>query len=163
MHLDEFSLIKKLTGKLPISSKNIIKGVGDDAAVIKISKNKYLLAACDILVENVHFLMEISKPEEIGQQAVIVNISDIAAMGGKPTFCLVSLIIPNGCHSERSEESKELPKQVRHDIGTDYIDRLYSGIIKECKKYNIQIIGGNISSGNQLVIDLFMLGEVKPD
>lgn len=138
----EFELIKKLTKNLPKKSANVIKGVGDDCAVIKTSNKNFLLATCDCQVENVHFVKDIAKPEEIGQKAAAVNISDIAAMGGKPTCCLVSLIIP-----------KEIDEQ--------FIERLYQGIVGQCGKYKIQIIGGNISKGKELIIDIFMLGEAK--
>jgi thiamine-monophosphate kinase len=65
-------------------------------------------------------------------------------MGGKPTFCLVSLIIPK-------------------KIDTAYIDSIYDGVRSSCEHYGIQIIGGNVSSGKQLAIDIFMMGEVRPD
>lgn len=142
--INEFSLIRKISQKIPTNSNDIIKGIGDDSAVIKIAKNKYLLATCDTQVEGVHFLPKIAKPEQVGQKAIAVNVSDIAAMGGKPTFCLVSLIIPQ-------------------KTSVNYIDRLYNGIILGCKNYSVQIVGGNISRGKEIVIDIFMLGEVKPN
>jgi len=140
--LGEFELIDKLTRNLPGYGKEVIEGIGDDCAVIKQNANKYLLATCDAQVAGVHFLLD-TDPGQIGQKAVAVNISDIAAMGGQPTLCLVSLIIPKS-------------------IDTEYIDSVYSGIRLMCERYGIQIIGGNISSGEQLVIDITMMGAVNP-
>jgi len=142
--LGEFELIDRLTRDLPNFSKDVIVGIGDDCAVLKQGDNKYLLVTCDVQIEGVHFLPAVAEPENIGQKAVAVNVSDIAAMGGKPTFCLVSLIIPKNMES-------------------NYIDSIYDGIKKSCKLYDVQIIGGNISSGKQLAIDIFMIGEVKRD
>lgn len=140
--IDEFSLIRKISQKISINSKNVIKGIGDDCAVIKATSGKYLMITCDCQVEGVHFLKNKS-PEDVGRKAIAVNVSDIASMGGKPTFCLISLIIPK-------------------DIDLKYIDDLYSGIILECKNYGVEIIGGNISKGKELIIDVFMMGEVTP-
>ena len=142
--LGEFALIDQLTHNLPKYRKEVIKGVGDDCAVLVQSTQKHLLITCDVQVEGVHFSTNIPKPEQIGKKAIAVNISDIAAMGGKPTFCLVSLIIPRKTNSE-------------------YVDSIYSGIRSSCKQYDIQIIGGNISTGKQLAIDIFMMGEVRKD
>lgn len=138
----EFNLIDSITQKIPNHSRSLIRGAGDDAAVVKITKDRYLLATCDSQVSGVHFLPDIAKPEEIGRKAIGVNVSDIAAMGGKPTFCLVSLILPP-------------------ILKKDYIDRLYNGIIEEAGKYKVQIIGGNISKGQALVVDISMMGEAK--
>lgn len=142
--LSEFELIDKLTCNLPGYSKSVIVGVGDDCAVLKYTASKYSLVTCDVQVEGVHFLPNVKNPQEIGQKAIAVNVSDIAAMGGQPTFCLVSLIIPK-------------------NIKTEYIDSIYDGIKSSCGQFNIQIIGGNMSSGVQLTIDIFMMGEVKRD
>jgi len=139
----EFELIRKLINKLPATSPEVIMGAGDDAGVIKQSYGSYLLATTDSQVEGVHFLSQFTTPKDIGRKAVAVNASDIAAMGGIPTYCLVSLIL-------------------QKTLQETYIDDLYDGIIEECKRYDIQIIGGNISKGRELVVDIFMLGQTTP-
>lgn len=141
---NEFNLINQLTHDLPKNGDNVIKGVGDDCAVIKYLPGKYLLTTCDVQVDGVHFLSSKAKPEHIGAKSVAVNVSDIAAMGGKPILCMVSLIIPN-----------------KFDVR--FIDGIYKGIKKSCRLYGVQIIGGNISSGKQLSIDIFMIGEINSD
>ena len=140
----EFAYIKNLIDKLPRTGKDVIVGAGDDAGVIKLSEDQYLLATTDALVEGVHFKSTLFRPEEVGRKAVAVNVSDIAAMGGKPTYCMVSLVLPK-------------------ILDEAYGIKLYDGIIEECKRYNIQIIGGNISSGQELVVDIFMLGKTTQD
>jgi thiamine-monophosphate kinase len=132
-----------LTRGLPKYKREVIKGVGDDCAVLKMVENKHLLATCDVQVAGTHFFADIADPEDIGKKAIAVNVSDVAAMGGRPTHCLVSLIFPK-------------------KLDTEYIDALYRGIRGACSKSDVQIVGGNISSGQQLAIDIFMMGEVAP-
>lgn len=137
----EFGLIKRLTKK-PISS-DIIKGIGDDAAVIKV-ESKYLLFTTDTLVEGDHFSLVYFTPEKIGKKAVEINVSDIGAMGGVPRFFLVSLVLPR-------------------DIQVELVDGIYHGMWEASKKYGIEIIGGNITHGPTLVIDICMIGEAKEE
>jgi len=133
----EFELIKRIT-RQPIS-KQIIKGIGDDAAVLKFG-NKYLLFTTDTMVDGDHFSLNYFTPQQIGKKAVEVNVSDIGAMGGEPKFFLVSLVIPK-------------------IFDVEIIENIYKGMRDACAKYNIEIIGGNITHGNQLIIDICMIGE----
>jgi thiamine-monophosphate kinase len=141
--VNEFNLIQNLLKKLPHTTSEVIAGAGDDAAVIKLTDSSYLLATTDSQVDGVHFLSRLASPRDIGRKSIAVNVSDIAAMGGWPAYCLVSLILPK-------------------KIDETYADKLYDGIIEECKRYEVQIIGGNISRGQELVVDLFMLGKTTP-
>lgn len=140
--MNEFNRIEKIKKLIPKLSSNIIVGIGDDAAVLKKNNNTYQLVTCDSLVENVHFVKENITPSDLGQKAVTANASDIAAMGGTPKHMLVSIIIPK-------------------NIEDSFIKNLYLGISAACKKYNIDVIGGNMSSGPVIIIDITMLGEVK--
>lgn len=135
----EFALIERLA-KEPASRK-IIKGIGDDAAVIKVG-NRYLVFTTDTLVEGDHFSLKYFTPEQIGKKSVEINVSDIGAMGAEPKFFLVALVLP------------------RH-IDVKIIENIYKGMRQKSAKYKIEIIGGNITHGKQLIIDIFMIGEVK--
>ncbi len=137
----EFALIEKLTKK-PID-KNIIKGIGDDAAIIK-TGNKYLAITADTLVEGDHFSLRYFTPRQIGKKAVEINVSDIGAMGAKPRYFLVSLVLPKNMEAET-------------------IENIYRGMRQTGKKYQIEIIGGNITHGKQLIIDICMIGEAKKE
>jgi len=144
MKLSDFSemkLIGRISRKIKCFSKDIIKGIGDDAAVVNYNKQYYLLSTTDSLVENIHFNKSFS-PEQIGMKAIEINVSDIAAMGGFPKYALVSLIIPKS-------------------MNIDFIDKLYNGINKTTKKYKISIIGGNLSSGKEISVTITMLGFVE--
>ncbi len=123
------------------SIRNVTKGIGDDCAYVDAGK-KYWLYTTDSIVENVHFTLKKYSPENIGRKAIAVNVSDIAAMGGKPKQCLVSLFLPTHVYGK-------------------LITKIYQGIVKECRKYRVDIIGGNIAKSEKLIIDIFMIGEVK--
>lgn len=136
-NIGERDLIKKIKGKINASSRDVIKGIGDDAAVIRLG-NKYLLFTTDMLVEGIHFSFKYSSPKQVGMKAVEQNVSDIAAMGGIPKYAVISVGLPKA--DER------------------FIDGLYSGIVKKSKKYKIDIVGGNISKSNKTIINVAMVG-----
>jgi thiamine-monophosphate kinase len=92
--IGEFGLIDRITRLLPLSSPNVVVGIGDDVAVLKTSGPEYLLATCDIQVEGIHFVRGAITPYQLGRKAVAINVSDVAAMGGSPSWILVSLAIP---------------------------------------------------------------------
>jgi thiamine-monophosphate kinase len=135
----EFALIERLAEKP--TSRKIIKGIGDDAAVIK-TGSRYLVFTTDTLVEGDHFSLKYFTPEQIGKKSVEINVSDIGAMGAEPKFFLVSLVLPEY-------------------IDVKIIENIYKGMRQKGDKYKIEIIGGNITHGKQLIIDIFMIGEVK--
>ena len=140
--IGEFALIERIKNKIQLYSKDVVVGIGDDAATLKYDKNNYLLFTSDMLVENVHFSLKYSSAEQIGMKAIEQNVSDIAAMGGIPKFALISLALPN-------------------DTNIDFVDRLYDGINKESKKYAISIIGGDVVQCKMLIIDVALIGFVK--
>lgn len=141
-HLSEFSLINRIRARSPKYGSGVIKGIGDDAAVVKATKDKYILYTCDALVSGEHFLEEYSSAYQIGRKAAVINISDIASMGGTPKHFLISLFLPKNTTQK-------------------FIDELYRGLNEECNRYKIDIIGGNISRSDQFIIDLFLIGEVS--
>ncbi len=138
----EFGLIEKIKSKIKLYSKDVVVGIGDDAAVLKYDNKSYLLFTTDMLVENDHFSLKYSKPEQIGMKAIEQNVSDIAAMGGMPRFSLISLALPT-------------------DIDVDFVDRLYKGINKKSKKYGINIVGGNITHSREIVVNVALIGFVE--
>ncbi|MFH1459776.1 MAG: thiamine-phosphate kinase [Candidatus Omnitrophota bacterium] len=121
--------------------KNVIHGIGDDAAVIRHSKKEYLLYTTDMLIEGVHFLRT-QDPEAIGHKALACSISDIAAMGGEPDFALVSLAFPK-------------------NLNYRFANKLCQGLGKTAKKYKISIIGGDTNSFDKIIICVFLRGMVN--
>jgi len=138
--IGEFGLINRIK-KLIRTDSSVIKGIGDDCAVLKYDKYNYQLLTCDMLVEGVDFTRK-DKPFLVGRKALAVSISDIASCGGLPRYALVSLGMPKSA-------------------SVDLVDKLYGGMISLAKLYKINIVGGDISSAKFLTINLSLLGEVK--
>ncbi len=138
----EFGLIARLTNGLSAASEQIIRGVGDDTAVLKVDSERLLLATCDIQIEGIHFTSDAFSSEAIGYRAAAVNVSDIAAMGGLPKFALVSLVAP-----PRTE--------------VELLDGIYIGLRRCFDEWGAIIVGGNTAElPERLAIDVTLLGEV---
>ncbi|MEK6946233.1 MAG: thiamine-phosphate kinase [Nanoarchaeota archaeon] len=138
----EFELIDKIKKSIIVFSKEVIFGIGDDAAVLKYDKKNYMLLTTDMLVENDHFSLKFSTPAQIGMKAIEQNASDIAAMGGIPKFAVISIALPN-------------------DASVEFVDGLYEGMNKKSKEYKINIVGGNITHSREIVINVALVGFVE--
>jgi thiamine-monophosphate kinase len=138
--IGEFGLIERIK-KFVKTDSSVVKGIGDDCAVLGFSADKYLLFTCDMIVEGVDFTRR-DAPYFIGRKAIASSISDIAACGGQPHCCLVSLGMPK-------------------KTSVETIDKIYKGIIFFSRKYNINIVGGDISRSEKIIIDVSMLGIVE--
>lgn len=138
--LGEFGLIKHLTDQIKLENKSSKKGVGDDAAVIGEGKEQTLIST-DMLVEGVHFNLMYCPLKHLGYKAVVVNLSDIYAMNGRPEQITVSIAISNRFSLEAVEE-------------------LYKGIYKACEIYNVDLVGGDTtSSSSGLILSITAIGK----
>jgi len=140
--IGEIGLIERISKVLKMDS-SVIKGIGDDTAVIKYSKDKFLLFTCDMLIEDVHFLKK-HNPKSIGHKALACNISDIASMGGVPKYAVISLGLP-----------RNLPLK--------YIDAIYRGISNLARRFNVNVVGGDTNRSDRIIIDVALLGFVEKD
>ena len=141
--LGEFGLIEHLTQNFPIIHESTRKGIGDDAAVLN-HKNQTIIST-DLLVEGVHFDLSYMPLKHLGYKAVMVNLSDIYAMNAIATQITVSIAASNRFPLEALEE-------------------LYEGIALACKKYNIDLIGGDTTSSTKgLLLSITALGEHKEE
>lgn len=139
--LSEKEFIEWLTKKTHISHKDIAVGIGDDAAVVRVEKGMQFLFTCDTQVEGIHFLRNLMTPQQIGWRAISAAVSDIAAMGGKPLYCLTALLLPKTTTST-------------------FAQNLYRGILAACDFYKMDSIGGNMTQNSAVVIDTFVVGQV---
>jgi len=140
--LGEFGLIEliaKTVGKA--SRRDLILGIGDDTAAWRTDKS-IQLGTTDILIQDVHFTLDIATWRELGWKALAVNISDIAAMGGTPSFALVSLGLPP-------------------ETEVDNIVELYRGMKEIASKFDVDIVGGNISRSPVVIIDVSLIGKAS--
>ena len=142
--LGEFGLIDHLTKGFDIKHSSTLKGIGDDAAVLDF-KNKKTVVSTDLLIEGVHFDLSYMPLKHLGYKAVVVNLSDIAAMNAKPTQITVSIAVSNRFPLEAMEE-------------------LFGGIALAAKVYNIDVIGGDTTSSQKgLIISITAIGEANED
>ncbi len=139
-NIGEFGLISKIAGRIK-TDRSVIKGIDDDCAVMKWTKDKYLLATVDMLIEDRHFKRSES-PVGVGWKAVCCGVSDIAATGGVPKWALMSCGFPKG-----------LPVR--------YVDRIYTGIGKAAKRFGVNIVGGDTNSSEKIILDVTIMGEVN--
>lgn len=138
--LGEFGIINRFSKGISLSGK-VIKGIGDDTAVFKHKKDRYLLFTTDMFIEDRHFRRS-SGGFLAGKKALSANISDIASMGGLPTFMLVSLGVPGS-------------------LDVSYVDDLYRGIKKVCRMFDVDLAGGDTVYSEKIVINIALLGEVE--
>lgn len=142
--LGEFGFIARLARKFRKNLPESITGIGDDCAVIPVSRKTVLLVTTDMLVENIHFLMAMIKPVDLGFKCLAVNVSDIVSMGGTPSWAFISLSIPEG-------------------LTVEYLDGFYTGIKKACSQFKVSLLGGDTTkSPTGFVIDLALIGQAKP-
>ncbi len=138
--IGEFGFIKRIARGSVCNPRDIIRGIGDDAAVFNVAKNQKLVITTDLLIEKIHFLRDKIKPYDLGCKAMAVNLSDIAAMGAKPGHALISIGIPQ-------------------EIEIAYLDRLYSGLKKTAADFGVNIIGGDTTgSESGLIINIALTG-----
>jgi len=124
--LGEFGLIEHLTAQFPLVQGSTLKGIGDDAAVIKNDKGTTVVST-DMLVEGIHFDLMYTPLKHLGYKAVVVNLSDICAMNARPTQVTVSIAISSKYTVEALTE-------------------LYAGVRLACDMYNVDLIGGDTTS-----------------
>jgi thiamine-monophosphate kinase len=141
----EFVLIDRLAHRSPTTHPDLIAGIGDDAAVIggTYANGDYLLVTTDMLVETSHFRRDWATPIQIGTKSVACNVSDIAAMGGIPTFMFVSLVLASDS-----------------DVG--WVETLFQGMGDACRRYGVVLAGGDTTHGEALAISISLLGRVSP-
>lgn len=140
----EFGFIDSLRRRILLSpqSNSIVKGIGDDAAVVTTTAGKDLVITTDLLVEDVDFRRNNTSPFLLGHKALAVSLSDIAAMGARPRWCLLSIGIPSDVW-----ESK-------------FVDELYEGLLNLAERYDVHLIGGDVSRTNEkVVIDSIVAGD----
>jgi len=140
--LGEFGLIHRIQKQSPRRTPGVMIGIGDDAAALRVSANALLLATTDMLIEGVHFDLSVMDFHSLGWKSAAVNLSDIAAMGGLPRFCLTSLGIP--------------PR-----IPVEHITEFYRGFNALLRAHKAGLAGGDTcSSRDHLIISVTVLGEV---
>jgi len=124
---------------------DVLVGPGDDAAVLMLGDGPRLLLACDMMVEGTHFRLEWATPWQIGWKAMVQNLSDIAAMGGDPSWAVASLAA-SGDAAERAVEG------------------IAEGLIAAASRHGAALVGGDVvGSPGPLVVDVAITGSVEKE
>ena len=135
----EFKLIARLSAGIHLSRRTIL-GVGDDCAIVSRPRGQ-MLFTIDSMVEGVHFDLRWGSLQALGARSLAINLSDIAAMGGRPTACVVNL-------------------GVREGITSRTLEAIYAGLRDAAREASTDIVGGNITRARELSITIALLGEV---
>ncbi|MFH1360242.1 MAG: thiamine-phosphate kinase [Candidatus Omnitrophota bacterium] len=136
----EFGLIELLS-HFQFKTKGLIHGIGDDAAVVETSREGVLVLTTDMLIERIHFTKQMGA-FAIGRKALACSLSDIAAMGTRPRWVLVSLGLPK-------------------NLSVDFVRKIYQGMNYWAKKFSASIIGGDIVENDKIIINVVCLGQAK--
>lgn len=139
--LGETGLIKRLAARIK-TFPPVIKGIGDDTAVLRVPGEHDILFTTDMMVEEVHFSLRYGSLYQVGKKSISVNASDIAAMGGIPTYGVISIALP--AH-----------------LTVEDVDELYNGMLASAREYGISLVGGDTVKSGTLVINVALMGEVK--
>ena len=136
--MSEFELIADITDGLAIGD-DVLLGPGDDAAVLVPRGD--VVVTTDVLIENIHFKRSWSPAFQIGRKAVAVNVSDVEAMGADPSAVVIGLAFP------RNLEGR-------------WISDFQEGVVEECARAGISLVGGDLSSAPQVAIAVTALGNL---
>jgi thiamine-monophosphate kinase len=136
---DEWSITERVRKAVRIPAGSpVVLGIGDDCAIYRPRGSADdLLFTCDFFAEGVHFLRESLKPADAGRRALARSLSDIAAMGGTPQFCLVAL-----CAADWTDNR--------------WLDRFFDGLLK----HGTVLAGGDLSHGERFICDVTVCGSV---
>jgi thiamine-monophosphate kinase len=139
----EFSLIDRVTrGKT--AGKQVIKGIGDDCAVLEYTGDTYQLITTDMMVEGDHFMLDWYSPFQIGMKLMEVNVSDIVSMGGTPAHAFISMCLPD-------------------TVTVEFMDDFYKGLYSSAETHGVHLLGGDTTHGRNYVFNLTLLGRVPKE
>jgi thiamine-monophosphate kinase len=125
------------------TSRRLVLGIGDDAAIWQPSRSHYSAITTDMLVDGVHFSRELMPFFDMGWRAMAANVSDVAAMGARPVLATIAVGVP-----ERLEY--------------DQLLELYRGLAAMAAQAKLSIAGGDLSRASALTISIAVVGEVRP-
>ena len=140
----ELDFISHIRRQTPSKTRGLVRGIGDDAAVLDHPPDSHLLVTTDLLVEDVDFRRRpFFHPPDIGHKAMAASLSDIAAMGGRPRWALLSIGVPQVDWERR-----------------DFVTQLYEGARLLAREHGATVIGGDVSrTPERIVVDSIVIGE----
>lgn len=137
--LGEFGLIGRIRDRFP--APDGVQGIGDDCAVLPQQDGRDTLVSADMLIEGTHFLRDDIPPYRLGWKSAAVNISDIAAMGGRPTATFLSIALPV-------------------DLEPCWVDEFLRGYAEISSQFGVALLGGDTTaSPDRICINVTVLGQ----
>jgi len=121
--------------------KTLTLGIGDDCAVLSPRANEDLVFTTDFVLEGRHFTLAAHSPAAIGEKALARSLSDLAAMGAEPVFCLVSLAVPA-------------------NLNGPFVKRFYEGLLRVANRYSVSLAGGDLARFDKVIADVMCCGRV---
>ncbi|MGI9175870.1 MAG: thiamine-phosphate kinase [Rhodothermales bacterium] len=139
--LGEFGLIERIQSVLgEPKDDQVVRGIGDDAAVYRIGEERVHVVTTDALIDGVHFDRAFVPMEYLGFKSISVNTSDVAAMNAQPRYATVALGLPSGVPAEA-------------------VESLYEGMRKACEAYGITLVGGDLTAAHRMTLAVTVIGE----
>ncbi len=139
--LHERELVAAIRRDFQRTGRGIRLGIGDDAAVVRPGRADFLLTT-DLLIEDVHFTTAIQPPFFLGRKSLNVNVSDIAAMGGRPRYALLGLGLKPG-------------------LSREWVEGFFAGLKAAAGDADVALIGGDISGSKKICISVTLVGEAN--
>ena len=140
MALNEFSIIQTYFAERTHARSDVLLGIGDDGALLKVPQDQVLVTTLDTMVAGIHFPFD-TDPADVGYKALAVNLSDLAAMGAEPCWMSLALTMP--------------------EANADWLEKFSKGLFLLAKEFHIQLIGGDTSCG-PLSVTLHLSGFIPP-
>ena len=138
---DLIALIRKLNAA---QAPGLVKGIGDDCAILRPKSGEDILVTTDFLLEGVHFLRETHSAADCGWKALARGLSDIAAMGGTPRYAFVSLALAPWSDAR-------------------WVRGFYTSMRQLARRHGVVVAGGDLTKSDKVLCDIIVLGAVKRD
>jgi thiamine-monophosphate kinase len=142
MELSEDELIEAIRRVVDAEHPGVLLGIGDDAALVAPGSGETVLTT-DMLIEGVHFERGSISARDLGAKAIVVNVSDIAAMAASPRYALVSVALPE-------------------DVEASWVVELAAGMRAACDEHALALVGGDTNRAPVVVISVTVVGDVAP-
>lgn len=132
--------IQKIARTIP-QNKRLLEGIGDDCCIVRPNVDEDLVFTTDFVIENRHFTLRTHSSADVGYKALARSLSDLAAMGAEPVFCLVSLAVPEG-------------------LASKWIAGFYRGLATLARRFRISLAGGDLAKAERVTADVMCCGRV---
>jgi thiamine-monophosphate kinase len=138
--MNELEILKRIAARAPRAGRGLVLGIGDDCAIYR-SPSADLLLTTDMMIEDVHFRRATHPADAVGWKTLARGLSDIAAMGGTPRLCLVSLAVASWADQR-------------------WIDAFYGGLLRLARRTGVSLAGGDLGHAERVMCDIVVCGDV---